>query len=325
MKAIVVDPRSRNLSWETVPDPQPGPDEVLVDIHATAVNRADLLQRSGKYPPPPGAPEYLGLEMAGVVSEAGDGSDWKPGDRVCALLSGGGYAEQVAVPQGLLHRMPDNWDFTYGAAVPEVFYTAFVNLFFEAGLQPGETVLIHGGASGVGTAAIQLAKQSGCRVLATAGSDRKLECCRRLGAELAVNYKEEDFAASVLAHCEGVDVILDIAGASSLAGNVEVLKLKGRLVVISVLGGTEGSLDIGAVLRKRLRIAGSLLRSRSLDEKAAIKEKLEECLWGRIEDGRIEAVIDSVLPVAEAAEAHRRLAENRNIGKVVLAVREQIP
>ena len=322
MKAIVVDPRSRNLSWEPVPDPQPGPDEVLVDIHATAVNRADLLQRSGNYPPPPGAPEYLGLEMAGVVAEVGGTGGWRPGDRVCALLSGGGYAERVAVPQRLLHRMPDNWDFTYGAAIPEVFYTAFVNLFLEAGLQPGETALVHGGASGVGTAAIQLANQSGCRVLATAGSERKLECCRRLGAELAVNYKEEDFAAAVLAHCDGVDVILDIAGASSLPGNVEVLKHKGRLVVISVLGGTEGAIDIGAVLRKRLRIAGSLLRSRPLAEKAAIKEKLEERLWARIEDGRIEAVIDSVLPVTEAGEAHRRLAANSTIGKVVLAVRE---
>ena len=322
MKAIVVDPRSRNLSWEPVPDPQPGPDEVLVDIHATAVNRADLLQRSGNYPPPPGAPEYLGLEMAGVVAEVGGTDGWRPGDRVCALLSGGGYAERVAVPQRLLHRMPDDWDFTHGAAIPEVFYTAFVNLFLEAGLQPGETALVHGGASGVGTAAIQLAKQSGCRVLATAGSERKLECCRRLGAELAVNYKEEDFAAAVLAHCDGVDVILDIAGASSLPGNVEVLKHKGRLVVISVLGGTEGAIDIGAVLRKRLRIAGSLLRSRPLAEKAAIKEKLEERLWARIEDGRIEAVIDSVLPVTEAGEAHRRLAANSTIGKVVLKVRE---
>ena len=325
MKAIVVDPESHNLSWETVPDPHPGPDEVLVDIHATAVNRADLLQRSGKYPPPPGAPEYLGLEMAGVVSPAGETGRWCPGDRVCALLSGGGYAERVAVPERLLHRMPDNWDFAYGAAVPEVFYTAFVNLFLEAGLEPGETALIHGGASGVGTAAIQLAKQSGCRVVATAGSEPKLEVCRRLGAELAVNYKEEDFAAAVLAHCDGADVILDIAGASSLAGNVEVLRLKGRLVVISVLGGTEGCLDVGAVLRKRLRIVGSLLRSRSVAEKAAIKEKLEERLWGMVEDGRIEAVIDSVLPVVEAEDAHRRLAENRNIGKVVLAVREQKP
>ena len=322
MRAITVDPDTRSLAWENVPDPECGREEVLVDIHATAVNRADLLQRTGNYPPPPGAPPYMGLEMSGVVAEVGAAvSGWHPGDRVCALLSGGGYGERVAVPHRLLHRLSDSWDFVYGAAIPEVFYTAFVNLFMEAELDR-ETVLIHGGASGVGTAAIQLAREAGCRVLATAGSEAKLECCRRLGAELAINYKERDFAAAVREHCDGVDVILDIAGAGSLRGNVEILNHKGRMVIIALLGGTEATLDIGAVLRKRLRLVGSLLRSRSPEEKIAIKDRLEQTHWPALASGAIEPVIDSVLPVEAAEEAHRKLETNSNIGKVVLTVRE---
>ena len=322
MKAITVDPVTHNLSWENVPDPQCTATEVVVDIHATAVNRADLLQRSGKYPPPPGAPKYLGLEMAGVVSETTKESNWQPGDRVCALLSGGGYAERVAVDERMLHRIPDHWEFTYAGSIPEVFYTAFLNLFMEAGLGNSETVLIHGGASGVGTAAIQLAVQSGCRVLATAGSEKKLKCCRELGAEIAINYKEEDFATRVLEYCDGVDVVLDIAGATSLPGNIDALKLNGRMVIIAILGGTEASLDLGAVLSKRLHIVGSLLRSRALTEKIGIKSEFENRHWTLLETGRVKPVIDRVMSIKDAAEAHSILNENSNIGKVSLVVRE---
>lgn len=324
MKAILVDSSTpeRALRWEEVPDPVPGPGEVLVEVCATAVNRADLLQRAGTYPPPPGAPPYLGLEMAGVVAQAGEGvREWKRGDRVCALLAGGGYAEKVAVPQQLLVRLPEGWDFLKAAAFPEVFYTAFVNLFMEARLQPGEIALIHGGASGVGTAAIQLARQAGCRVVVTASTPAKRERCLELGAQLAIDYTERDFAEAVLERVGGVDVVLDISGGAYLERNLKVLTLKGRLVLIALLGGPAASIDLGMVLRKRLRLIGSLLRSRSLKEKTEIVQKFAERFWPLIEEGRIAPVIDTVLPITRTAEAHQILAENRNIGKVVLAVR----
>ena len=324
MKAIVVEETSANtLTWQTVADPEYGAEECLVDIHATAVNRADLLQRSGNYPPPAGASPYLGLEMAGVVAETGAGVDqWHAGDRVCALLSGGGYAQQVAVPQSHLMRIPEDWDFEKAAAIPEVFLTAFVNLFLEAGLVKDETVLVHGGASGVGTAAIQLAREAGCRVLATAGSSQKLAICRDLGAELAVNYKENDFSRAALDHCEGADVILDIAGASHLEGNLGLLKLGGRLVVIAVLGGSTAEIDLALMLRRRLRLIGSVLRSRSIEEKTMITREFQRRFWHPLTEGRIRPVIDTVLPVTEAARAHDILEANANIGKVILKIRE---
>ena len=325
MKAIVVDEQSseHELHWQTVADPVPNETEVLVDIHATAVNRADLLQRTGNYPPPPGAPPYLGLEMAGTVVRAGgQAGRWQPGDRVCALLTGGGYAEQVAVPHQLLLRLPDERDFTWGAAVPEVFYTAYVNLFLEAGLAAGETVLIHGGASGVGTAAIQLARQAGCRVLATAGTEEKLACCRAMGAELAVNYKEQDFAAVIEAHTDGVDVILDMVAGAYLEQNMRLLKLKGRLVLIALLGGAQASINLAIMLQKRLRLIGSLLRSRPLAEKVEITQGFVERFWPALAEGRINPVIDTVLPITQAQEAQQILSGNRNIGKVILKVRE---
>ena len=325
MKAIVVhaDSEDHSLHWEEVPDPGCGPEEVLVDIHATAVNRADLLQRAGRYPPPPGAPPYLGLEMAGIVAQVGDRvGEWLPGDRVCALLNGGGYAEQVVVPRQLLMRLPDEWDFVKAAAVPEVFYTAFVNLFMEAGLQQGETLLVHGGGSGVGTAAVQLAREAGCRVLVTAGTQAKLERCRTLGAEFGVNYKQRDFAEAILQHTDGVDVILDIAGGEYLERNLQLLKLKGRLVFIALLTGTRAQIDLGVVQRHRLRLIGSLLRSRTLEEKVEIAHQFKQRFWPLLEEGRIAPVIDAVLPIAEAEKAHQILAQNRNIGKVVLKVRD---
>lgn len=324
MKAILVDETSpeRPLRWAEVPDPVPGPGEVLVDIHATAVNRADLLQRAGNYPPPPGAPPYLGLEMAGVVAGLGPGvTGWQAGERVCALLAGGGYAERIAVPAPLLVRLPADWDFVKAAAFPEVFYTAFVNLFMEAQLQAGESVLIHGGASGVGTAAIQLASASGCRVAVTAGSPEKCRRCLELGAELAIDYREEDFAAAVQDRLGGVDVVLDISGGAYLERNLQALKLRGRLVLIALLGGPTAPVDLGLVLRKRLRLIGSLLRSRSLEEKTRIVDGFAASFWPRMAAGRIAPVIEAALPISQAADAHRMLAENRNVGKVVLVVR----
>jgi putative PIG3 family NAD(P)H quinone oxidoreductase len=324
VKAIVVDSDSPelSLSWRDVPDPSCGSQEVLVDIHATAVNRADLLQRSGNYPPPPGAPPYLGLEMSGtVVSTGSAATGWQPGDRICALLAGGGYAEKTAVHHQMLVPIPDEWSFATAAAVPEVFYTAFVNLFLEAELKSGETALIHGGASGVGTAAIQLAREAGCRVVATAGSQEKLDRCRSLGAELVINYTERDFVDAILDHCDGIDVILDIVGGNYLEQNLKSLKLRGRLVVISLLGGSASNLDLGAVLGKRLRIIGSLLRSRPVEEKIAIVRQFEDRFWQLLVTGRVEPVIHQVLPITEVERAHQILADNRNIGKVVLQVR----
>jgi len=325
MKAILVDEQSpeRTLRWAEAPDPVPGPGEVLVEVCATAVNRADLLQRAGNYPPPPGAPPYLGLEMAGVVAGLGEGvKDWQGGERVCALLAGGGYAEKVAVPAPLLVRLPADWDFVKAAAFPEVFYTAFVNLFMEAQLQSGERVLIHGGASGVGTAAIQLARAAGCRVAVTAGTPAKRTRCLELGAELAIDYREGDFAQIVQERLGGVDVILDISGGAYLERNLKALNLKGRLVLIALLGGPAASIDLGLVLRQRLRIIGSLLRSRSLEEKTQIVEGFAARFWPLMQAGHLAPVVETVLPIQQAAEAHQILAENRNIGKVVLTVRE---
>ncbi len=322
---MLIDEQSpeRALRWAEVPDPVPGPGEVLVDIHATAVNRADLLQRAGNYPPPPGAPPYLGLEMAGVVAGLGAGvKGWQPGERVCALLAGGGYAEKVAVPEQLLVRLPADWDFAKAAAFPEVFYTAFVNLFVEAQLQPGESVLIHGGASGVGTAAIQLACAAECRVAVTAGTPVKRTRCLELGAELAIDYRESDFAEVVLERLGGVDVILDISGGAYLERNLKILNLKGRLVLIALLGGPTAPIDLGLMLRRRLRLIGSVLRSRLLEEKTAIVQGFAARFWPLLVAGRIAPVIETVLPIQQAAEAHQLLAENRNIGKVVLTVRE---
>jgi putative PIG3 family NAD(P)H quinone oxidoreductase len=326
MKAIVVDKETPNhpLSWEEVPDPEPGPREVLVDVYAAAVNRADLLQRAGHYPPPPGAPETLGLEMAGVVTRVGAGVERvRQGQRVCALLSGGGYAEQVVVDERLLIGIPEGWDFTKAAAVPEVFLTAYVNLFDEAGLQGHETVLVHGGGSGVGTAAIQLARHAGCRVLATAGAESKRETCRRLGAELAVDYRT-DFAAAVAEHLgeHGVDVVLDVAGASHLGRNLDVMSLKGRLVLLSLLGGAEAQIDLGMVLRKRLRIIGSLLRSRPVEEKESIIQGFATRFMAPLIEGRIEPVIDRVVPIEQTEAAHAAVEGNENTGKVILKVRE---
>ncbi len=322
---IQSDQAGRPLVWQPAPDPIIAPDEVLVDIHATALNRADLAQRAGNYPPPPGAPEILGLEMAGVIRAVGPRVKiWHVGDPVCALLAGGGYAEQVAVHHAMLMPIPTGWSFEQAAALPEVYLTAFVNIFLEAALQPGEMVLVHGGASGVGTAAIQLLHSLGQRVLVTVGSAAKAATCLRLGADLAVNYHEADFGQAVrdfLGDGRGVDVILDMVGGDYYHRNVDLLNLRGRLVFIATLGGTHADLDIGVLMRKRARLIGSVLRSRSLDEKVDIREKFMGRFWPQIEAGQIKPVIDRVYPIAEADAAHAHMAANENIGKVVLKIR----
>ncbi|MCE7981352.1 MAG: NAD(P)H-quinone oxidoreductase [Caldilinea sp. CFX5] len=326
MKAIHVDTQQpdRPLVWGETADPTFGPDEVLVDIHATALNRADLMQRAGNYPPPPGAPDIIGLEMAGVIAQTGANvQGWQVGDRVCALLPGGGYAEQVAVPQSMLMPIPTGWDFNTAAGLPEVYLTAFVNLYMEASLQPGETVLVHGGASGVGTAAIQLLKASGNPVIITAGSADKCAACADLGADLAINYRAEDFVEQVRAFTngQGVDVIMDMVGADYLTKNLSLLKLKGRLVFISTLSGTKTEIDLRHLMGKRLRLIGSVLRSRTLAEKVAIKENFMTKFWPLVEAGTIKPVIDTIYPIAQANAAHQQMAENRNIGKIILQVR----
>ena len=326
MNAIIVDTTqpTRPMAWIDTSDPICGPDEALVLIHATALNRADLMQRAGNYPPPPGTADIMGLEMAGAISHLGANvAGWQVGDRVCALLPGGGYAEKVAVPQSMLMPIPAGWSFAQAAALPEAYLTAFVNLYREATLQPGESVLVHGGASGVGTAAIQLLRASGNPVYVTAGSQGKCDACLEMGATAAINYKSEDWSARVreLTGNAGVDVIMDMVGADYFAQNLGLLKLKGRLVFISTLSGGKTEIDIRHLMGRRLRLIGSVLRPRTLAEKVAIKEAFIARFWTLVEAGTIQPVIDSVYPIREVEEAHQRMATNQNIGKIVLQVR----
>ena len=323
MKAIVVKKSDGEpvLSWEEVADVTHRPTEVLVDIKATAVNRADLLQAQGLYPPPSGESETLGLEMCGVIAAVGDAAPgWRVGDRVLGLLSGGGYAQQVAIDPQMLIRLPDSWSFAQGAAIPEVWLTAFSNLFLEGDLQSGETVMIHAGGSGVGTAGIQMAREAGATAYATAGVEAKLAKCRELGAGLAVNYKTQDFFDEVMAATEGrgVDLILDPIGAAYLARNLNLLRVNGRLVNIGLLGGSAAELNLAAVLGKSLRIVGTRLRARPLTEKILITREFKERFWPMLKAGRVEPVIDRVYPIQEAQAAHGWVRQNQNIGKVIL-------
>jgi tumor protein p53-inducible protein 3 len=325
MKAIIVKPDSEKpvLVWQAVSDISFGPDEVLVEVRATAVNRADLLQAQGHYPPPAGESEILGLEMSGVVAAVGaEVRNRHIGDRVLALLPGGGYAEHVAVRQGLLLELPQNWSWAQGAAVPEVWLTAFLNLFLEGGLKTGQTVLIHAGGSGVGTAGVQMARETGATVFITAGNETKLAKCRELGANQAINYKNQDFSQAILAATagQGVDLILDPVGGSYLRKNLEILKENGRLVNIGLLGGRTAEIDLGWVLGKSLRIIGSRLRSRPLEEKISIIRKFKEQFWPLLKAGKMQPVIDRVFPITEAQAAHEYVRQNRNIGKVILEI-----
>ncbi len=328
MKAIHVesDEPGRPMVWRETADPVPGPGEVLVDVYAAALNRADLLQRAGGYPAPPGASTILGLDIAGQVSQLGQGvTGRKVGERVCALLAGGGYAERAVVPEGMLMPIPGGWSFEEAAALPEAYLTAFTNLFLEAEFQPGETLLVHGGASGVGTALIQLAKAAEGRVIATAGSVEKAGLCRALGADLAVNYREEDFVARTRTFGEenGVDVnvIIDMVGADTFQHNLSLLGARGRMVFIATLSGAQVALNLGELMSRRLRLIGSVLRARSLAEKVEITRRFMERFWPMLEAGTIRPVIDSVYPIEQVEDAHRRMAANLNMGKIALKIR----
>ncbi len=310
------------LRPEDVPDPVPGPGEVLVEVRAAGVNPADALQRMGAYPPPPGAPPYPGLECSGRISALGPGvTGWQAGDEVCALLAGGGYAERVAVPAGQLLPVPDGVSLTDAAGLPEAVCTVHSTVFGQARLAPGETLLVHGGAGGIGTMAIQLAKAFGARVVCTSGTPAKLARCRELGADLAVSYTEDDFVAAVadFTSGRGADVILDIMGGPYLARNTEALATGGRLMVISVKGGSRAELDLGQLMRKRASVLASTLRARPGGEKSAIVAAVRARVWPLISTGKVGPVIDRVLPMAEAAAAHQLLAEGRHTGKILLA------
>jgi len=309
------------LVLDEVPTPEIAADEVLVEVAAAGVNRADLMQRQGFYPPPPGASAYPGLEVSGTISALGsEVTGWAVGDQVCALLSGGGYAEQVAVPATQLLTVPDGVSLVDAAALPEVGCTVWSNLFMTANLQPGQTVLIHGGSSGIGTMAIQLAREVGARVAVTAGSTDKLAACRALGAEILVNYREQDFV-EVLADAtqgHGADVILDNIGAKYLARNVSALAVNGRLVIIGLQGGAKADLDINALLRKCAAVIATSLRGRPAAEKATIVAAVREHVWPLVESGRVKPVVHRTFPLAQAPDAHRELEASTNIGKVLL-------
>jgi putative PIG3 family NAD(P)H quinone oxidoreductase len=324
MRAVVVsEPGGPDvLQVCEVPDPVATAGEVLVDVVGAGVNRADLMQREGRYPPPPGAPPYPGLECSGRVAGLGPGTGgWQVGDEVCALLGGGGYAERVAVPAGQLLPLPAGVTLADAAGLPEVACTVYANVFQRAGLAPGETLLVHGGASGIGTMAIQMARAHGALVACTAGTPAKLDRCRELGAGLAINYTSDDFVEAVrdFTGGHGADVILDIMGAVYLPRNVTALATGGRLVVIGTQGGSRGELDLGVLLRKRASIQAASLRARPAAEKAAIVGAVRENVWPLIETGQVTPVIDRVLPLADAPQAHRLMESGAHVGKILLA------
>jgi putative PIG3 family NAD(P)H quinone oxidoreductase len=306
-----------------VPEPQPALGEVRVRVAAAGVNRADVMQRMGFYPPPPGAPEYPGLEVSGTIDSLGDAVEgWAVGDEVCALLTGGGYAELVCVPAGQLLPVPTGVGLEEAAALPEVVSTVWSNVFMTANLLPGQTFLVHGGSSGIGTMAIQLAREIGARVAVTAGSTDKLEACRELGAEILINYREQDFVEELRGATAGAgaDVILDNMGAKYLARNVDALAVNGRLVVIGLQGGAKAELDLGQLLRKRGAVIATSLRARPADEKAAIVAAVREHVWPLVESGLVKPVVHRRHPLAAAAEAHRELEASGHIGKILLTV-----
>ncbi len=323
MKAIAIQQKSQGvrLVWTEASDPVCGAQDVLVAVRATAVNRADLLQARGRYPPPPRDLDILGLEAAGEIVAVGEKViAWGPGDRVCALTPGGGYAEFAAIPQEWLIPLPDNWSFAAGAAVPEVWLTAETNLFQEGGLKRGETVLIHAGASGVGTAAIQLACEMGARTAVTAGTTAKLDVCRALGATIAVDYRSENFREAIIAQTNGngVDLVLDCVGGPYLEDHIRLLKPYGRLITIGLLGGGSGSLDMAAVLMKSLAIRGTRMRARSRKAKGQATQRFRDRFWPLLVAGTLRPIIDRIIPITQADAAHAVIKANRKIGKVIL-------
>ena len=322
MHAIVAK-SAEELVWQQVPDVEPEPGEVLVKVSAAGVNRADLLQAAGLYPPPPGASELIGMEVSGVVAAVGsDVSGWSVGQQVCALLAGGGYAEYVAVPAGQLLPIPGGVDLQDAAGLPEVACTVWSNLVMTAHLREGQLLLIHGGASGVGTHAIQVAWALGARVAVTAGSASKLELCRELGADITINYHDEDFVARVQ-EAGGADVILDIMGAAYLDRNIDALASDGQLIIIGMQGGLKGELNIGKLLSKRARVIGTTLRGRPVtgrSGKSAVVEAVTASVWPMIAGGRVRPIIGAHMPIQDAAEAHRLLSSGQVTGKIVLTL-----
>ncbi len=327
MKAIVA-PQPGGpevLTLAEVPAPVPGTGEVLIDVVAAGINRADVQQRRGLYPPPPGAPDILGLEVSGRIAAFGAdvARPFSIGDKVVALLAGGGYAQQVAVPAGQVLRLPAGVDVVTAAALPEVAATVYSNLFMTAQLQPGETVLVHGGTGGIGVMAVQLAKAAGATVIATAGSDEKVAMLTGyLGADAAINYRTQDFVEQVKEHTggQGANVILDVVGAKYLAQNVSALALYGRLVVIGLQGGTTAELNLGTLLAKRAAVIGTTLRARPAQEKSAIMDAVRENVWPRIADGSVKVIVDKTFPLSEAAAAHKYFDSGAHVGKVLLTL-----
>jgi putative PIG3 family NAD(P)H quinone oxidoreductase len=321
MHAIVIENPGEPdvMRWNEVPDPVAGPGEVLLDIVAAGINRADLSQRQGFYPPPPGAPEYPGLEVSGRIAALGEGvTEWNVGDEVCALLAGGGYAERVAVPVGQLLPIPKGVSLVEAAGLPEVACTVWSNVFMLAGLREGESFLVHGGASGIGTFAIQLAKARGARVLCTAGSQEKLQRCRDLGADIAINYRTEDFVKEAAP----VDVILDNIGADYLTRNIDTLGTDGRLMIIGFQSGATTEINLGKLMRRRASIQVTSLRARPREEKAEIVSSVREHVWPLIDSGAIRPIIDRTIPMWDAAAGHRILEESTHVGKVLLTVQD---
>lgn len=325
MRAVVCDGHGDVdvLRWADVDDPQPADGEVLIDVAASAVNRADLLQRQGFYPPPPGVTDVLGLECSGTVAAVGPGvTGWAAGDPVCALLAGGGQAERAIAPVGQCLPVPAGIDLATAGALPEVCCTVWSNLVQVGRLEPGGVLLVHGGSSGIGTTAIQVGKALGATVMTTAGTAAKLDRCRELGADVAINYHDDDFVTVIEKETagHGADLILDIVGAAYLGRNVAALATGGRLVCIGMQGGTRGELDLAALLTKRASVHATSLRARPLAEKAAICRSVVEGLWPLIADGRVRPVVEASYPMTEVAEAHRLVADSGHVGKVLLTV-----
>jgi putative PIG3 family NAD(P)H quinone oxidoreductase len=314
------------LQWTEVEDPRPGPGEVLIEVAAAGVNRADMMQRQGLYPPPPGASPYPGLECSGTVAALGEGvTQWQIDDQVCALLSGGGYAEQVVVPSGQLLPVPKSTTIFEAAGLPEALCTVYANVFLGARLAVGETLLIHGGGSGIGTAAIQLAKHAGARVAVTVGSQSKLDACRELGADITINYREDDFVESLMEATDGhgADVILDIIGASYLARNIAALAPDGRIANIGMQQGSRAELNFAALMAKRGSITSTTLRARPHEQKASIVAAVAENVWPVVESGVIRPIIDTELPMTEVAEAHRIMTASTHMGKIILRAKSR--
>lgn len=312
-------PEALKLGTRPVPEPEHG--EILVKVSSAGVNRPDVMQRQGGYPPPPGASDIPGLEIAGTVVKLGAGvSEWKEGDAVCALVTGGGYAEYCPAPAPQALPVPSSVSMEHAGGIPETFFTVWTNVFDRAGLQAGEKFLVHGGSSGIGTTAIQVAKELGARVFATAGSKEKCEACVQLGAERAVNYREEDFVEILKEPTGGVDVILDMVGGDYVQKNISLLRPEGRLVHIAFLGGHKVEVNLMSAMLKRLSILGSTLRSQSIENKASIAASLKEKVWPLIESVRVKPVVDSTFPLADAVKAHQRIDQGDHIGKIILTM-----